>query len=91
MDEFPLVGVRESGIDDDPRFQCINVASGQALWYSWSWLWNMRCNVLHTEQMPFYLCGAHEYLYKKMQSSIEFKGLFQRNNKGKSVYAKEKL
>jgi len=26
---------------------------------------NMRCNALHTEQMSFYLCGAHEYLYKR--------------------------
>jgi hypothetical protein len=26
--------------------------------------------------MPFYLCKAHEYVYKKMQSSIELKDYF---------------
>jgi len=38
---------------------------------------NMKYNALHTEQMPFYLCGAHEYVYKKMQSSIELKDYFR--------------
>jgi hypothetical protein len=27
-------------------------------------------------QMPFYLCENHEYLYKKMQSNIELKNYF---------------
>jgi hypothetical protein len=27
-------------------------------------------------QMPFYLCETHEYLYKKMQSNIELKNYF---------------
>jgi len=91
MDEFPLVGVTESVVDDAPRFQCINGNRADFVVQLELAKGNMRCNALRTEQMSFYLCGAHEYLYKKMQSSIEFKGLFQRNNKGKSVDAKEKL
>ena len=27
-------------------------------------------------QMPFYLCENHEYLYRKMQSNIELKNYF---------------
>jgi hypothetical protein len=27
-------------------------------------------------QMPFYLCENHEYLYKKMQTNIELKNYF---------------
>ena len=27
-------------------------------------------------QMPFYLCETHEYLYKKMQSNIDLKNYF---------------
>ena len=27
-------------------------------------------------QMPFYLCNAHEYLYKKMQNNIDLKDYF---------------
>ncbi len=38
---------------------------------------NMKYNALHTEQIPFYLCGAHEYVYKKLQSSIELKDYFR--------------
>ncbi len=38
---------------------------------------NMKYNALHTEQMPFYLCGAHEYVYKKIRSSIELKDYFR--------------
>jgi hypothetical protein len=30
----------------------------------------------YNEQMPFYLCKSHEYVYKKMQSSIELKDYF---------------
>ncbi len=32
--------------------------------------------ILRTQQMPFYLCGSHEYLYKKMQSDLELKNYF---------------
>ena len=37
---------------------------------------NRKYNTLHTEQMPFYLCRSHEYVYKKMQRSIELKDYF---------------
>ena len=39
---------------------------------------NMKYNALHTEQMTFYLCGAHEYVYKKIRSSIELKDYFRK-------------
>jgi hypothetical protein len=28
------------------------------------------------DQMPFFLCKKHEYVYKRMQNSIELKGYF---------------
>ena len=31
---------------------------------------------LRSEQMPFYLCIDHEYLYKKMQKDLELKDYF---------------
>lgn len=31
---------------------------------------------LRSQQMPFYLCEAHEYLYKKMQKDLELKDYF---------------
>jgi hypothetical protein len=37
---------------------------------------NRRYNVLHSQQMPFYLCKSHEYIYKKMQGNIELKDYF---------------
>lgn len=34
-------------------------------------------NVMETvNQMPFYLCKSHEYLYEKMQYNIELKDYF---------------
>jgi predicted nucleic acid-binding Zn ribbon protein len=43
-----------------------------------------RCNICgenyniveSVNQMPFYLCENHEYVYKKMQSNIELKNYF---------------
>jgi hypothetical protein len=29
-----------------------------------------------SQQMPFYLCADHEYLYKKMQKDLELKDYF---------------
>jgi hypothetical protein len=31
---------------------------------------------LRSQQMPFYLCEDHEYLYKKMQRDLELKDYF---------------
>lgn len=33
-------------------------------------------DALRSQQMPFYLCGAHEYLYKRMQKDLELKDYF---------------
>jgi hypothetical protein len=30
----------------------------------------------HSQQMPFYLCHGHEYVYKKMQQNIDLKDYF---------------
>ena len=35
-----------------------------------------RYGALHSQQMPFYLCADHEYLYKKMQKDLELKDYF---------------
>ena len=35
-----------------------------------------RFDVLRSEQMPFYLCADHEYLYKTMQKDLELKDYF---------------
>jgi hypothetical protein len=37
---------------------------------------NRRYDALHSQQMPFYLCKSHEYVYKKMQGNIELKDYF---------------
>ncbi|WP_148681323.1 hypothetical protein [Candidatus Nitrososphaera gargensis] len=77
MNELPLIDVGESGTSDDPRFQC-NICGNRADFVVQLELvkGNMKYNALHTEQMPFYLCKAHEYVYKKMQRSIELKDYF---------------
>ena len=33
-------------------------------------------NVVRSQQMPFYLCSSHEYLYKKMHKDLELKDYF---------------
>lgn len=78
MKELSLPGVGESGIADVPRFQC-NICGTQADFVVQLELvkGNRVNNGLHTEQMPFYLCKSHEYVYKKMQWSIELKDYFK--------------
>jgi hypothetical protein len=40
-------------------------------------------NVMESvNQMPFYLCKSHEYLYKKMQYNIELKDYFSETVSG---------
>lgn len=77
MNELPLVGVRESGTGDDPRFQC-NICGSRADFVVQLKLakGNMKYEALHTQQMPFYLYTAHEHVYKKKQRSIELKDYF---------------
>ena len=75
MNELPLAGVGETGIDDG--FKC-NICGGRAEFVVQLELarGGGKRNSLHHKQMPFYLCKAHEYVYKKMQSSIELKDYF---------------
>jgi len=77
MKELPLAVVGEGGIVDVPRFQC-NICGTQADFVVQLELvkGNKKHHSLHTRQMPFYLCKSHEYVYKKMQRSIELKDYF---------------
>jgi hypothetical protein len=77
MNNLPLVYVGESWIDSDLRFQC-NICGNRADFVVQLELakQNSEHNAPHAEQMPFYLCKAHEYVYKKMQKSIELKDYF---------------
>jgi hypothetical protein len=76
MNELPLSGVGETGIDDG-FFKC-NICGGRAEFVVQLELakGNRKRNSLNKQQMPFYLCKAHEYVYKKMQNSIELKDYF---------------
>ena len=62
---------------DDPRFKC-NICGDKADFVVQLELvkGSNKYSVLHSHQMPFYLCKTHEYLYKKMQGSIELKDYF---------------
>ena len=77
MNELLLLGVGENGIADDPRFRC-NICGCSADFVVQLELvrGNKKYNALHSQQMPFYLCKDHEYVYKKMQRSIELKDYF---------------
>jgi len=77
MNELPLTGVGEIRIDNDPRFKC-NICGSTAEFVVQLELakGSKKRNSLHKQQMPFYLCKSHEYVYKKMQSSIELKDYF---------------
>lgn len=37
---------------------------------------NRKYNARYIQQMPFYLCKPHEYVYKKIRRSIELKDYF---------------
>jgi len=67
----------ESGMDIDQRFQ-FNICGNCADFVVELELIKeiMKYKTLQTEQMPFYLCKAHECVYKKMQRSIELKDYF---------------
>ncbi|HKZ62048.1 MAG TPA: hypothetical protein VJZ68_06515 [Nitrososphaera sp.] len=56
MNELPLVGVRENGTGDDPRFQC-NICGSRADFVLQLRLakGNIKYQTLHAQQMPFYL------------------------------------
>ena len=77
MKELPLAGVGESRIGNDLRFQC-NICGSRADFVVQLELakGSKRYNALHAQQMPFYLCKAHQHVYEKMQRSIELKDYF---------------
>ncbi len=70
--------MKEGGIEDeDPSFQC-NICGSKA-----EFVVQLEVvrgagtyNAFHARQTPFYLCKAHEHIYKKMQRSIELKDYF---------------
>ncbi|MEW6604681.1 MAG: hypothetical protein AB1351_08345 [Thermoproteota archaeon] len=66
----------ESGIED-PSFQC-NICGGRAEFVVQLELARgaKRYNAFRAKQTLFYLCKAHEHVYKKMQRSIELKDYF---------------
>ncbi len=77
MIELPLVGVEEEDGIADSSFKC-NICGDMADFVVQLELirGSKKYNALHTPQMPFYLCRSHEYVYKKMQKSIELKDYF---------------
>jgi hypothetical protein len=77
MRELSLAIVGEGRMDEDPSFQC-NICGGRAEFVVQLELARVskRYNAFHAPQTPFYLCMAHEHIYKKMQRSIELKDYF---------------
>jgi hypothetical protein len=73
MNEMPMAVVGESGKGGDSRLKC-NICGSRAEFVVQLEL--VKGKGKHTQQMPFYLCRSHEYVYKKMQSSIELKDYF---------------
>jgi hypothetical protein len=64
-------------MDDNPKFNC-NICGTRAEFIVQLELVKRktRDDVLHSQEMPFYLCKEHEYVYKKMQRNIELKDYF---------------
>lgn len=78
MNDLLLIGVRQVGDGYDyGNFRC-NICGGRADFVVQLELirGNRKYNALHTQQMPFYLCRSYEYVYKKMQKTIELKDYF---------------
>lgn len=78
MKDLPLASVGESRIGDDPPFQCNICGGGRADFVVQLELakGSKRYNALHAQQMPFYLCKAHQHVYEKMQRTIELNDYF---------------
>jgi hypothetical protein len=64
-------------MDGDPQFKC-NICGNRADFVVQLELVKQErlYHGLHSEQMPFYLCRSHEYVYKKMQQNIDLKDYF---------------
>ena len=64
-------------VQDDRRFNCNICGSGADFVVQLELVRsNRKYNALHEQEMPFYLCKSHEYVYKKMQESVELKDYF---------------
>jgi 5-bromo-4-chloroindolyl phosphate hydrolysis protein len=63
----------ESGRGEGPCFNC-NICDSKAEFVVQLEL--VKGSRKYTRQMPFYLYKSREYVYKKMQSSIELKDYF---------------
>jgi hypothetical protein len=72
-----LIAGESSRMHDHPHFRC-NICGSRADFLVQLELIkeNRRYDALHSQQMPFYLCKSHEYVYKKMQGNIELKDYF---------------
>jgi hypothetical protein len=64
-------------MDGDPQFKC-NICGGRAHFVVQLELIKQkrRYDGLYSQQMPFYLCKNHEYVYKKMQQNLDLKDYF---------------
>jgi hypothetical protein len=64
-------------MDADPQFKC-NICGNKADFVVQLELVKQerRYYGLHCQQMPFYLCKNHEYVYKNMQQNIDLKDYF---------------
>jgi hypothetical protein len=64
-------------MDADPQFKCNICGNGADFVVQLELVkQKRRYDGLHSQQMPFYLCKNHEYVYKKMQQNIDLKDYF---------------
>ena len=77
MNDLTLISKREFKMDGYPQFKC-NICGNRADFVVQLELFKQksRYDALHSQQMPFYLCKGHEYVYKKMQQNIDLKDYF---------------
>jgi hypothetical protein len=64
-------------MNDEPNFKC-NICGTSAEFVVQLELLKQKrgYDALHSQEMPFYLCKEHEYVYKKMQQNIDLKDYF---------------
>ena len=64
-------------MDDNLNFKC-NICGTRAEFIVQLELFKQKrgYDALHSDEMPFYLCKEHEYVYKKMQRNIDLKDYF---------------
>ena len=76
MNDLTLIAERMQ-MDGDPHFKC-NICGSSADFIVQLELVKQKRGYegLHSQQMPFYLCKNHEYVYKKMQQNIDLKDYF---------------